>query len=391
MDHEERAAQSARYLFLITALFWCAQYSYTQFINPELERMGMNAAFMGLVSGGYGFAQTLLRIPLGITADRLGRQKPFVVAGSLLAAISSAGFLMFYSPWGFLASRAVAGFASASWVSFTVLYSAYFSHSDGPRSISHLTASNMMGRLAGFFLVLFIIPHLGLKSSFALSLAAAALAFLLSTGLHEVQHAHQGISLATMLKVARDPYLLACSLVGILTQALAFSTYYGFTINVAKGLGADGKLLTWLNIALLIPNVLLNFLVTGRLLKRYSGRQLATAGFLVGALYCALVPLARDLPQLFALQVLGGSSSTLTFGVLIGQSVRDIPQAMRGVAMGFYQAVYGIGMTLGPILMGLLIDHQGMKAAFFIMAGFALLSALFAWRLLNIKPKALKA
>lgn len=387
MDDTSRTQQSARFLFLVTALFWSAQYSYTQFINPELERMGMNAAYMGLVSGAYGLTQTLLRIPLGITADRLGRQQPFVILGCLLATLSCAGFLLFYSPAGFLLSRGLAGAASAAWVSFTVLYSAYFPHHEGPRRISHLNAANMMGRLAGFFLVLFIIPRLGLKSAFTLSLIAGAMAFLMSTRLAEAPHARQGIRLSRMLQVAKDPYLLACSVIGILTQALAFATYYGFTVNVAKGLGADGKLLTWLNIALLVPTLVMNYLVTGRLLKRYTGRQLATAGFLVGALYCALVPLARNLPQLFALQILGGTSSTLTFGVLIGQSVRDIPQHLRAVAMGVYQAVYGIGMTLGPILMGLMIDAGGLKTAFMAMAVFALLSALLAWRMLNISPR----
>lgn len=389
MEHTSRTDQSARFLFLVTALFWSAQYSYTQFLNPELERMGMNAAFMGLVSGAYGLTQTLLRIPLGITADRLGRQQPFVVMGCLLATLSCAGFLMFYSPTGFLLSRGLAGAASASWVSFTVLYSAYFPHREGPRRISHLNAANMAGRLVGFFLVLFIIPSLGLKSAFTLSLIAGATALLMSTRLAEAPHARQGIRWSSMLQVARDPYLLACSLIGILTQALAFSTYYGFTVNVAKGLGADGALLTWLNIALLVPTLVMNYLVTGRLLKRYAGRQLATLGFVIGAVYCALVPLAQNLPQLFALQILGGVSSTLTFGVLIGQSVRDIPQHLRAVAMGVYQAVYGIGITLGPILMGLMIDASSLTAAFQAMALFALVSAFLAWRLLNISPRQL--
>ncbi len=72
---------------------------------------------------------------------------------------------------------------------------------------------------------------------------------------------------------------------------------------------------------------------------------------------------------------------------MIGQSVRDIPQHLRAVAMGVYQAVYGIGMTLGPILMGLMIDAGGLKTAFLAMAVFALLSAFLAWRMLNISPR----
>ncbi|NLX82874.1 MAG: MFS transporter [Clostridiales bacterium] len=387
MNQNVKPGQSARLLFYVTALFWCAQYSYTQYVNPELQRMGANALFMGLVAGAYGLTQMLLRIPLGIIADRIGRQKPFVVLGSLLSAMACAGFLLMYSPYGFLISRGLAGVGSASWVSFTVLYSAYFPHHEGPKRISHLNAANMSGRLVGFFLVLFIIPLLGVKSAFTFSLAAALLAFFLSITLKEPRHVHQGLRMKDIVLVARDKYLIACSIVGILTQVVAFNTYYGFTVNIAKRLGAQDTMLSWLNIAMLIPTILMNLLLTKTLLSRFSARVLVCAGFVTGAVYCVLVPMTQNMTQLLVLQILAGSSSTLTFGVLIGQSVRDIKQELRAVAMGFYQAVYGIGMTLGPVLMGVLIDSQGLNAAFFAVAGFALISGFLSYYLLNIPPK----
>jgi len=164
MEGRQRPGVSARLLFMVTALFWCAQYSYTQFINPELERMGMSAAFMGLVSGAYGFTQMVLRIPLGILSDRLRRHKPFVVIGCLMTMLSGLGFLVYYSPPGFLISRGLAGVASAAWVSFTVLYSSYFPHTEGPRRISQLNAANMGGRLAGYLLIILIVPLLGISA-----------------------------------------------------------------------------------------------------------------------------------------------------------------------------------------------------------------------------------
>ena len=146
-------------------------------------------------------------------------------------------------------------------------------------------------------------------------------------------------------------------------------------------------MLTWLNIALLIPTILMNLLLTKPLLARYSARMLVCVGVILGAVYCVLVPMTQNMTQLLLLQILGGSSSTLTYGVLNGQSVRDIRQEMRAVAMGFYQAVYGIGMTLGPVLMGVLIDTSGLDTAFFAVAGFALLSGVLSYYLLNIPPQ----
>ena len=384
MDKETKPQLSAGLMFAVTSFFWCAQYSYSNFVNPELERMGMSAAYMGLVSGAYGLTQTLLRIPLGMAADRIGRQKPFVVIGSLLAAVSSAIFLIFYQPAGFLFARALTGIASASWVSFTVLYSAYFPLSEGPRRISQLNLANMGGRLAGYLLIIFIVPVFGVKSSFTFSLAAGSLAFLASLGLKEAPGVRQGLSIRELLNVSKDKYLRICSSIGILTQVIAFSTYYGFTVNVAKSIGADSAALTWLNIALVVPTLLINFLITSRLLRRFGPRALVTWGFVLGALYSLLVPLAENMWQLYLLQILAGSHSSMSFAVLLGQSVRDIPQNRRGVAMGFYQAVYGIGMTLGPVMMGLMIDWSDLRSAFFIVAAFSVLSAVLAWRLMKM-------
>lgn len=378
---------SAKQLYMVTALFWCAQYSYTQFINPELIRMGMSAAFMGLVGGAYGLTQTALRIPLGILADQQGKQKPFVLLGCLLTALAGLGFLLWYTPGGFLLSRGLAGAASAAWVSFTVLYSSYFAHGEGPRRITQLNGANMGGRLVGFAIILLLVPLLGIKSSFWFSALSGGLALFLGLRLAEPRHQQQGMNLRLMLRVAKDRYLLACSAIGILTQAIAFATYNGFTVNAATALGAGSAEQTWLSISLIVPTLLMNMLVTGRLLKHFSGRVLVCAGLVISALYCALVPLATNLSQLYLIQILGGSASTLTFGVLIGQSVRDIPQHLRAVGMGIYQALYGIGMTLGPIVMGLLIDLGGLRSAFWSVAGFALLSVGLAWALLNIQPE----
>lgn len=114
MDQSTKSQHSASLLFTVTALFWCSQYSYTPYINPELASMGMTASFMGLVSSAYGLTQTFLRLPQGMAADRIGRQKPFVLFGCLMALVSLAVVLLFYSPFGFLIGRALAGVSSAS-------------------------------------------------------------------------------------------------------------------------------------------------------------------------------------------------------------------------------------------------------------------------------------
>ncbi|GAA3322733.1 hypothetical protein GCM10020331_043790 [Ectobacillus funiculus] len=54
--------------------------------------------FVGLVLGSYGLTQMLLRVPLGIWSDRIGKRKVFILLGMLCATLSSLGFTFDSSP-----------------------------------------------------------------------------------------------------------------------------------------------------------------------------------------------------------------------------------------------------------------------------------------------------
>ena len=57
----------------ITVLFWFALYVYVPYQTPYLTLLGVASSFIGIILGAYGFSQMIIRIPLGIGADRKGR------------------------------------------------------------------------------------------------------------------------------------------------------------------------------------------------------------------------------------------------------------------------------------------------------------------------------
>ncbi len=365
---------AAALLGTLTALFWYSQYAITPYINKELIRLGASAGFMGLVGGMYGFTQLLLRIPLGLLADKRGRHKPFILIGCGLAALSGLGLLVWYTPAAFLAMRGVAGMASASWVSFTILYAAYFPPEQGPRRISQLNILNQFGRLLCYVSIGAAVAAYGLRVSFIMGAAAGSACFVMSLLVRDVPRPAQPINLSRFAQVARDRNMLVTSLLGLLTQVIAFGTYYGFGNNLALRLNAAEAQLSILNLVLVSCAVLANLVATSWLPRRMSIKSIIATGFACAVAYCVLAPLSHSMTQLYLCQVLAGLSSGFTFAMLLGHCVRDIPPQLRGAGMGFYQAVYGIGMTLGPMLMGVAIDALGLDASFFMMAGVAALS-----------------
>jgi MFS family permease len=65
----------------------------------------------------------------------------------------------------------------------------------------------------------------------------------------------------------------------------------------------------------------------------------------------------------------------------MGLSIARLPDAEKATAMGFFQAVYAIGMFIGPVSSGWIGGQWGYDALFLSTAGVAALTAVAALRL----------
>ena len=80
----------------------------------------------GIIFGMHSFTQLVLRFPVGIKSDALGKQKPFIVMGLLFAAAAAVIMYFFPSPAMLFVGNVVSGFSSTMYVAFTVLYAKYY-------------------------------------------------------------------------------------------------------------------------------------------------------------------------------------------------------------------------------------------------------------------------
>ena len=65
-----------------------------------------------------------------------------------------------------------------------------------------------------------------------------------------------------------------------------------------------------------------------------------------------MMTVTTDLITLGGLQTLNGFGRGMMNTVLIGMALASAPVAIRATAMGSYQALYAIGMLLGPAVSG---------------------------------------
>jgi len=149
------------------------------------------------------------------------------------------------------------------------------------------------------------------------------------------------------------------------------TTFMGSSINIAlPSIGHEFQmsavLLGWVATAYILASAtcLLPF---GRLADIYGRKRILTCGifiFTIASLLLAFTPSARVLIALRAVQGIGGAM-IFTTGIAILTSV--FPAGERGKALGINAAATYLGLSLGPVLGGLLTQHFGWRSIFLVV------------------------
>jgi predicted MFS family arabinose efflux permease len=368
-----------RLFIFVTAFYWFSMYAYIPTFSPYIESLGASHKMIGLILGSYGFTQMLIRIPLGIYSDRINKKKIFVNIGILLSLLSTIGMWFAETPALILVFRSLAGASAATWVSFTVLFSSYFKKDDTAHAIGLINASNKSGQVIGMLLGGIIAQALGQQFPFLLAAAGAVIGFSLSLKVDEKKDIdHQAITLKEIIKVAKNRSLLTVSFLAILMMMISHSTTFGFIPVAAKNLGATSFHLGLLTTITTIPGILSSYLSGSYFSQRLGEKNTVTFGFSLLALSCLLVPLIDHLYLLYFNQMLNGFAQGMIFPVLMGLSIKNVEANKRGTAMGFFQAIYGLGMFTGPIFVGTISDFAGLKMGFWMIGLVGILGAVLS-------------
>jgi MFS family permease len=358
-------------LTLAIALFWFAQYVYIPFQTPYLTSLRAQASLIGIVVGAYGLTQTLLRIPLGIFADRYSRHKMFILAGLVCSALASVLRFLVPTPGAFLAANMLSGVASAMWISFTVFYASLYGEGETKKAMGYTIAANSGGILLAFIAGALLHDAWSIREVFTASIVAGALGALVALFIREPKAAARTAPPQAPLEVFRSKPLIAWSLLGASMQAIVLSTALSFTASWLKQFTDREFLLGVCSVIFIAASVAASFTV-GHIKRNSRALLRILFGFLL--LYCALMPLTNAVWQICLLQVAAGIGNGGIMPLLMTSALHGIDPRSKSTAMGFFQAVYGVGMTLGPMLMGALIGGSGYPAGYWAMALLALVS-----------------
>ncbi|NLF65984.1 MAG: MFS transporter, partial [Chloroflexi bacterium] len=143
----------------------------------------------------------------------------------------------------------------------------------------------------------------------------------------------------------------------------------------------DAGMLGWVTIAYSLAAAI--FLVPFGKLSDMAGRKrVFLVGISVFTLSSALTPAMPTAALLIAARILQGLGAAMIFSTSIAILAAYFPSGERGRALGFTIAATYAGLSAGPFLGGLLVQHLGWRSVFIATVPFGILSILLLlWKL----------
>jgi MFS family permease len=92
----------------------------------------------------------------------------------------------------------------------------------------------------------------------------------------------------------------------------------------------------------------------------------------------AAIPYITNVELLYLSQILAGFGRGSAYPILMGLAIARLPDADKATAMGFFQAVYAIGMSSGPVVAGLIGDQWGYTSLFLSSAAVGVVTVVVA-------------
>jgi len=372
--------------YLVTIFFWFAMYTYVPVLGVYVEQLGASHRMAGLIMGSYGFVQMLLRIPLGIASDKLHKRKLFINFGLSFTFFSAMGMFLTKNLTLILISRSLAGAAAATWVDFTILYTSYYKDNEATSAIGVISFFNGIAQMLAMLMGGLLAEKISVGSTFALGAAVGGIGLIASLFIVDnFKQNSKKITLKDTGEVIRDRNLIAVSFLAILSQLLTFSTVFGFTPVYAKAIGASSFDLGLLAVCASLPNALASLWSGKYLSKKYGEKNCVIIGFLLMGITTVTIPFISNIGLLMFTQAISGVGRGISFTLLMGLSIKNIAGERRATAMGFFQSIYGLGMFLGPVLVGVLGDAFDLGKAFVFLGILGFLTAFGAFKLISVK------
>lgn len=337
-----------------------------------LEELGASYTEIGFIGGVRAAPYAFLPIAAGYLADRLDKSKLYLMS----AFFAAAGAALLY-PSQALLDAALANLLIGThmvfyWPVAEAIIAEALSESARWSAYTRFSVAWSLAYLTGPLIGGFLATVLGLRGVFLLAaiLSGLAVPVIASMGRLEPAARPRSKPIGKRAVLTLSPLYLSALIFTIgLASLLALAPPY--LQDLDWGVAGIGALFAGFGAARAAAYFALSR--SGRL----PTTPLLLSAAAAEALSLALISTGAPIPILLALPLFGavnGAYFTAAFDVLS----RRAPEGLRGLAIGLFEAIIGVGFIAGPVAAGPLMDLMGASETFWALSLLSLLGAPFS-------------
>lgn len=157
-------------------------------------------------------------------------------------------------------------------------------------------------------------------------------------------------------------------------------TFMGSSVNLAlpsmgHEFNSNAVLSSWIITSYLLSSAVF-LLPLGRLADIHGRRKIYLLGTILYATFTLLVPLSNSVYMVIALRIFQGISAAMIFGTGMAILSAVYPPQRRGKALGYSVSVTYLGLSVGPVVGGMMNTYWGWGSIFYLTAILGLIAAM---------------
>jgi len=345
------------------------------------ESMGATGVWIGVIFSAFAASRIIIMPIIGRLSDRRGR-KPFILIGLLAYAIISLGYIWAESVALLSLVRLVHGAASAMILPIAMAYIGDLApEGEEGRWMGYANAAFFSGFGFGPLMGGILTDNFGMDVAFIAMGGLNLLAFLLAIFLlPEIRQRKMGTSLNPSFREMGTSGMLKGLFSSRLAAFLGMASFQCFLpIFAATYIGLSPTLIgTLLGVNILLMSVL--GIPGGRIADRVSKRVMVVTGSLITVIFLALIPFTHSFWQLLGLCCLHSIGGAISMPASSALTVGEGRKFGMGSTMAVVMMAMSIGMVIGPVVGGAIVDLTNLNTVFYFGAGIVVVGAcLFIW------------
>ena len=350
-------------------LVFLAQFTFTfvfHILIPTLpiylSKLGSSETEIGVLIGIFFFSSLVLRPFIGRALLKT-QEKTFMIGGALLFALTSVAYLFAPPFWPLLIVRIFQGigFAFFQTASLTLIVNVT-SETHRGRSLSYFyLAINLSGAL-GPSLGMFVINHFSFTVLFwaCSGLSLASLFITHKLGRRQIAPLQDSTKEGSLLfsRKALPPSIISSLSLFIWGALTAFFPLFA----VDQGVTNPGLFFTTMAIMLILGRAL-----GGKLLDLYSRERIILPCLTTYIISMLILAFSKTLPMFILVAVIWGIRHAFLIPSLVVYVLERVGSS-PGPVMGTFTAITDLGVSLGPVIMGILVHTAGYPIMFLCLA-----------------------